>query len=720
MEQKSHFTLTEIADWHENEKVSLPAVQRGFVWKPSQIENLWDSLLRGYPVGSFVFSASGKDKLHILDGQQRATAVCLGFAKDTFRDSQDYYKVFIDLEPPKADDPRKFLIRVITKSHPWGYRKQDNTKTLSAENIRKALNVLYTDVSDPLNESLECFFPYDADLPVPLHYFLNAATVRPRLSDLELSEKIKENYQHWQLVVKNWKRKFEEANNKLTDQEIEEQIDKKIKNIYKAVQEIDGIKIPALYMNLDKLMNSEEQEAEDESDEVENLFVRLNSGGTQLSGEELNYSILKAHLEPKIQEIIEEACKGLFKPARFITIVFRLYQQDIKEGNQADALTMRIKPKQFQRRISQKNETLKSQKSFEKYILELISDKDFQGKTLLEYAKSVLKYKANVKNHYGLPFLIYSKISDAAPELMFLLLYRIKYKGDLFSSKDALGEKEHRIMLGMLTLFMWFGKGENQKDHTKLLANLWPLASSEIKEKFWSAETVKFAFNDDLFLSFPRFKKQPFINSNDKKSRSEILADFIDVSSSEKKDQQILQKIIYNRSLILYAQRHFIENYFNEKQYALEDTALPFDWDHISPNSFVKHKKNKNIPQYVKEWYQTNGNFRAWPYELNRMDNDNSPSIKLNPLSPENNPSEALQKKWKGFIEEKHKLIRELDEIPQRLIDWSFCHSDWQNLPNSKNNEYWQTVTESIISRNFYIIKEWYDQLNIDDLHVKE
>ena len=34
-------------------------------------------------------------------------------------------------------------------------------------------------------------------------------------------------------------RKFEEANNKLTDQEIEEQIDKKIKNIYKAVQEID-------------------------------------------------------------------------------------------------------------------------------------------------------------------------------------------------------------------------------------------------------------------------------------------------------------------------------------------------------------------------------------------------------------------------------------------------------------------------------------------------
>jgi len=53
------FTLQEIADWQLNSEksvVELPSIQRGFVWKPKQVEDLWDSLLRGYPIGSFLFS----------------------------------------------------------------------------------------------------------------------------------------------------------------------------------------------------------------------------------------------------------------------------------------------------------------------------------------------------------------------------------------------------------------------------------------------------------------------------------------------------------------------------------------------------------------------------------------------------------------------------------------------------------------------------------------
>lgn len=33
----------------------LPAIQREFVWGPDQIQNLWDSLLRDYPIGAFLF-----------------------------------------------------------------------------------------------------------------------------------------------------------------------------------------------------------------------------------------------------------------------------------------------------------------------------------------------------------------------------------------------------------------------------------------------------------------------------------------------------------------------------------------------------------------------------------------------------------------------------------------------------------------------------------------
>lgn len=33
----------------------LPAIQREFVWDVDQIRRLFDSLLRGYPIGSFLF-----------------------------------------------------------------------------------------------------------------------------------------------------------------------------------------------------------------------------------------------------------------------------------------------------------------------------------------------------------------------------------------------------------------------------------------------------------------------------------------------------------------------------------------------------------------------------------------------------------------------------------------------------------------------------------------
>lgn len=44
-----------IKDFCENKQFfDLPTIQRGFVWKPYQIENLWDSLARNFPIGAFI------------------------------------------------------------------------------------------------------------------------------------------------------------------------------------------------------------------------------------------------------------------------------------------------------------------------------------------------------------------------------------------------------------------------------------------------------------------------------------------------------------------------------------------------------------------------------------------------------------------------------------------------------------------------------------------
>ena len=94
----------------QKNELILPAIQREYVWKPSQVAKIFDSVLRGYPVGSFLSwkvlpetvskfrfygflkDYSGYDKKHnpvvdiptdreviaVLDGQQRLTSLNIG------------------------------------------------------------------------------------------------------------------------------------------------------------------------------------------------------------------------------------------------------------------------------------------------------------------------------------------------------------------------------------------------------------------------------------------------------------------------------------------------------------------------------------------------------------------------------------------------------------------------------------------------------------------
>ena len=48
-------TIKEAIDHIHNNHYLLPAIQREFVWRPHQINRLFDSLMRGYPIGSFLF-----------------------------------------------------------------------------------------------------------------------------------------------------------------------------------------------------------------------------------------------------------------------------------------------------------------------------------------------------------------------------------------------------------------------------------------------------------------------------------------------------------------------------------------------------------------------------------------------------------------------------------------------------------------------------------------
>ncbi len=84
------YSLTHLVEDIKHGNIALPDIQRPFVWSAAKSRDLFDSLYRGYPVGTLMFWETGADvgtrqvgggdndkvaKLLIVDGQQRLTAL---------------------------------------------------------------------------------------------------------------------------------------------------------------------------------------------------------------------------------------------------------------------------------------------------------------------------------------------------------------------------------------------------------------------------------------------------------------------------------------------------------------------------------------------------------------------------------------------------------------------------------------------------------------------
>ena len=57
-------TIKEAISHIDAREYLLPAIQREFVWKTDQIELLFDSLMRKYPIGTFLFWQVESDKIN--------------------------------------------------------------------------------------------------------------------------------------------------------------------------------------------------------------------------------------------------------------------------------------------------------------------------------------------------------------------------------------------------------------------------------------------------------------------------------------------------------------------------------------------------------------------------------------------------------------------------------------------------------------------------------
>ncbi|MDR3068846.1 MAG: DUF262 domain-containing protein, partial [Cellulomonas sp.] len=94
--------VSQLIDGVQKGSISLPDLQRPFVWPAPKVRDLFDSMYRGYPVGELMFwdvhepgatrsiGTGGLEAQHqIVDGQQRLTSLYATIKGEPIRDS-DY------------------------------------------------------------------------------------------------------------------------------------------------------------------------------------------------------------------------------------------------------------------------------------------------------------------------------------------------------------------------------------------------------------------------------------------------------------------------------------------------------------------------------------------------------------------------------------------------------------------------------------------------------
>lgn len=272
-------TIREVIENIHRKKYILPAIQREFVWDTDQIERLFDSLMQGYPVGSFLFwyvnkekskefqfyefireyherdnrhnpnaSISGEeDIIAILDGQQRLTSMYIGL-----KGSYAYKLPRMRRENPLAYPKQKLYVDLLAPSEEFDtvYDFRFLTEEVAADDNTNNLAYWYK-VSDILD--------------IRDQYEVNQYLIENGLSSIEKEKALFAN----QTLFK----------------------------LYKAINET-----PSINYYLEK---------EQKLDKVLNIFIRVNSGGTALSYSDLLLSIATAQWKNKdarkeITEFVDE------------------------------------------------------------------------------------------------------------------------------------------------------------------------------------------------------------------------------------------------------------------------------------------------------------------------------------------------------------------------------------------------------------------------------
>ncbi|MUU50790.1 DUF262 domain-containing protein [Helicobacter pylori] len=265
-----------------NVRYFLPDIQREYVWlkkaDEKKIEQLFDSILRGYPIGSFLFWKLQKEDIAKSDEQDENKLNFQLYQFITNYDERKPHNEKIHVEQIRRDD--LYIVLDGQQRLTSLYIGLKGTRTLKKKNARNDNPNAYEEKRLYLNLKHQP----NMDSPEDNYQF-------------EFHAKTPENdKQHWWFKVGDIL-ELESVWDYAQEHELGDKESELLETLNKAVH--------------DKQLISFFEETEKNLNKVLNIFIRVNSGGVKLSYSDLLMSILTASFSSDIRERMKELVDAL-------------------------------------------------------------------------------------------------------------------------------------------------------------------------------------------------------------------------------------------------------------------------------------------------------------------------------------------------------------------------------------------------------------------------
>ncbi len=268
-------SIKEAINYIDSGRMFLPEIQRKFVWKEVQIENLFDSLILGYPIGALLFWKTSKKNINNSE------------------DSLNLYRFIKEYHERDNHDNKKESLPITTDYDSY-YIVLDGQQRLSSLYIAIKGSVAY--------KLPRCWWNVDASFPKKELYMNVNSSLTSKVQDDDDTKRFKFLTQkEFDSEPSKW---FKVKDIFRYDNEYD--LFEYVANNYPDNKQLAGKNIMALYKVLtakDTSPLSFYEIEEADYDDVLNIFVRVNSSGTPLSKTDLLFSTLVSNWTGGREEI---------------------------------------------------------------------------------------------------------------------------------------------------------------------------------------------------------------------------------------------------------------------------------------------------------------------------------------------------------------------------------------------------------------------------------